>query len=136
RRVGRPDLLAGRRLPDDDFADLVAGRDVLAVGGEGAGVEHRREVVGRDLGVAAQLVPLLTRGGVPDAADHVVGDAHNRLAVRRGDDGTNPFGVGVLDGADRRPFRAVPPDEFAVPAAGDEGVAGQGNAGDVAAVPR
>ena len=47
--------LPGGDLPDDDVADLVAGRQVPAVGREGAGVEHRGEVVRRRLGVAAQF---------------------------------------------------------------------------------
>src|SRR5262249_40452617 len=118
RRLDAGDELARRRLPDADVADLVAGRQVLAVGRERDGVEHRREVVGRLLLVPLQLVQQLAGAGVPQLAHHVVGDAGERLAVGAGRDLAYPPGM-RLDGAARLLLRHVPPDQLAVVAARD-----------------
>ena len=72
--------------------------------------------------VAAQFVAHRAGLGVPEPADHVVGDAGDDRAVGRGDDVADPLRVGV-DRADLRAGLEVPPDQLAVVAAGD-GLAG------------
>ena len=64
-----------------DVADLVACRQIAAVRREGAGVEHRRKVVRRHFAMTAQLVDHLAARGVPNPADHIVGDTCDDLAV-------------------------------------------------------
>ena len=51
------------------------------------------------LGVSAQLVDQLAGRRLPDAGDHVIGDADDRLAVGRRGEVADPFLVSV-DGAD------------------------------------
>ncbi len=87
----------------------------------------------RALGVAAQFVDAIAGGGVPDAADHVVGHARDPAGIRRHGDLPDPALVGD-DGAQHVPLRGVPPDQPVVIAAGNGQVAGEADAGDVAAM--
>ena len=81
-RLERGGLLARRDVPDDDVADLVAGRQV-------AGRRARRRRRRASTGSGAASVSAWPRSswtqlaglGVPEPADHVVGDAGDGLAV-------------------------------------------------------
>ena len=85
---------AGIDIPDDDVADLVAGRQMAAVGRDGHGEEHRGEVGRRQLGMAAQLVDQPAARDIPEPADHVVGHAGDDASIGRGRDAADPFGMG------------------------------------------
>ena len=133
-RFERGQRLAGRHVPHDHMADLVAGGQQAAVIGKSAGVEHRAEVVWRLRLMAAQLVLQLRAPGLPHAADHVVRHAGDELAVPRRDDVANPAVV-RLEGAHLLARLGMPPDELPVVRAGNDLVPRDRDAGDVAGVP-
>src|SRR6266496_826699 len=133
RRLDGAKLLAGCRVPNHHVPYAVAGRQVSAVVGVSAHVEHRAEIRRRAFLVAAQLVQLFAGGDVSNTSDHVIGDSGDFRSVRRKREMAQLPRMGV-DGADSAAILRVPPDEPAVVCAGHYGVADDAHAGDVAAM--
>src|SRR5262245_44056452 len=92
-------------------------------------------MIGRLLLVSVQLRAQFSGGNLPQATGHVVADASNQLTVRRSDKLANPAAVGVFDLVYDLAVK-LPPQQFAIVAAADQQVAGDGYSGDEAGVTR
>jgi hypothetical protein len=93
-------------------------------------------------GVTFQLAAGRAGGGIPEPADHVVGNARDETPVGRGDDFPDPFRVGFRDVMHRAHRGGVPPDEGSVPRSRNEpgssrreGESGDIRSGTVAEIP-
>src|SRR5262249_52755574 len=136
RRFYDAELHSGRRVPDDNVADAIARRQMPDIIGISAHIQHRAEMRRCAFFVATKFVQLFSRGDVPDSADHIVGDAGDFRPIRRYGEMTNLPGMRVIDRAHGAAILNVPPDQPAIVAAGDRGIADDAHGGYITAMIR